>query len=124
MRFTWRLSTLAVVLAIGTAAWAQADTSAGQTSNNQQAQAVKNEVIADRIFRQESKLVLAMHGFTPLVETYIQNMKHDGDVGTKPEKDQYFLGRLVLDEKGINDKVFQSHQMPSSFMGRDRKSVV
>ena len=117
MRFTRRFSTLAVVLAAGIAAWAQTGTPSGQASNSQQAEAVRNEVIADRIFRQESKLVLAMHGFTPLVETYIQNMKHDDQLGSKPDKDQYFLGRLVLDEKGINDKMFQGHQ-PQGFMGR------
>lgn len=67
---------------------------------------------ADKIFYQEAKLVEDMHKFTPMVETYIQTMKPDEELGSKPASDQYFLGRLVLNEKGINDTRFEHHAKP------------
>src|SRR5258708_16666884 len=33
-------------------------------------------------------------------------MKPHKDFGAVPESDKYFLGRLILNEKGINDKRF------------------
>ena len=65
-----------------------------------------NNVIADIIFYREAKLVETMHKYTPLVETYIQNTKPDEELGEVPVSDKYFLGRLVLDKHGINDKMY------------------
>src|SRR5215472_17655910 len=59
-------------------------------------------VIADRVFAQEARLVESMHHYTPLVETYIQNLKPDPDFVTVPGSDRYFLGRFVIDQKGVN----------------------
>src|SRR6184192_4905569 len=61
---------------------------------------------ADRIFYQEAKLVEDMHKYAPMVETYIQNLKPDQELGAVPQSDSYFLGRLILDKKGLNDKSF------------------
>ena len=41
---------------------------------------------------------------TPLVETYIQNMKPDPIMGAAPESDNHFLGRVSFDKVIINDK--------------------
>ena len=65
-----------------------------------------NNAIADSIFYREAKLVETMHKYTPLVETYIQNTKPDEELGEVPVSDKYFLGRLVLDKHGINDKMY------------------
>src|SRR5579859_3382369 len=65
------------------------------------------DAAADRIFYQEAKLVENMHQYNPLVETYIQNLKPDKDLGAVPANDKYFLGRLVLNEKGIADRKFE-----------------
>jgi hypothetical protein len=72
-------------------------------------------VVADRVFAQEAKLVEQMHHYTPLVETYIQNLKPDADFVMVPGSDRYFLGRLVIDPKGLNDRSFKDHNR-SSFM--------
>jgi Zn-dependent protease with chaperone function len=64
------------------------------------------DVVTDGIFYREAKLVEAMHKYTPLVETYIQNTKQDNELGEVPVSDKYFLGRLVLDKHGITDKSF------------------
>ena len=41
----------------------------------------------------------------PLVETYIQNMKADKEMGTIPVSDHYFLGRLDM-SNGTDDRTF------------------
>lgn len=79
-----------------------ADTSVSQSKAAQ----AKNDALSDSIFYQEAKLVGNMHKYTPLVETYIQNTKADDELGEVPVSDKYFLGRLVLDKHGINDKSY------------------
>lgn len=66
-----------------------------------------NHALTDSIFYQEAKLVEHMHKYTPVVETYIQNTRPDNELGEVPASDKYFLGRLVLDKHGINDKNFE-----------------
>ena len=112
MRFVTRLSILFLVLALGSSAFAGSKKSNLQKDQQQQAQVDPN---ADKIFYQEAKLVENMHKFTPLVETYIQNMKPDDELGSVPASDKYFLGRLVLNEKGINDVKYIDRQKPGFF---------
>ena len=92
---------VAAVLAASMAA-AAADTPAPQ---NKQAKSANDALVAS-IFYQEARLVQNMHKFTPLVETYIQHMRPDEELGEVPVSDKYFLGRLVLDKRGINDKAY------------------
>src|ERR1051326_3004871 len=47
----------------------------------------KSDKIVDAIFYQEAKLVEDMHNYTPIVETYIQNLKHDDELGEVPSSD-------------------------------------
>ena len=72
-------------------------------------------VIAERVFAQEARLVESMHHYTPLVETYIQNLKPDPDFVTVPGSDRYFLGRFVLDQKGVGGRAFKDNNR-SAFM--------
>ena len=76
-----------------------------------QASRSANDAIIDSIFVREAKLVDTMHKYTPLVETYIQNTKPDEELGDVPVSDRYFLGRLVLDKHGINDKTFDKKKV-------------
>ena len=62
--------------------------------------------LTESIFYSEAKLVQNMHKYTPVVETYIQNTRPDNELGEVPVSDKYFLGRLVLDKRGINDKSY------------------
>ena len=93
-RKVWVLSAAVLTASLAMAA----DSSTPQPAANSRQQAVINS-----IFYQEAKLVENMHKYTPLVETYIQNMKPDDELGEVPTSDKYFLGRLVLDKRGIND---------------------
>jgi hypothetical protein len=88
-------------------ALAASEPSAPQAS----AQRSANDAIIDSIFVREAKLVETMHKYTPLVETYIQNTKPDEELGDVPVSDRYFLGRLVLDKHGINDKTFDKKKV-------------
>src|SRR5262245_63683914 len=61
--------------------------------------------ILDRIVAQERELNETMAGYTPLVETYIQNLEPDRELGTRPKGDRYFLGKLEL-SKGLARAAF------------------
>ena len=94
-----------ILMSLGLAAWARSDDSATSSA----ASPASSEAVMERIFLQEARLVENMRSFTPLVETYIQRLKPDNDLWTVPDKDRYFLGRLVLDEKNLNNLAFKDH---------------
>jgi hypothetical protein len=56
----------------------------------------------DRIIARERDEMGMIRRFTPLIETYVQNMKPDPDMGAVPVKDHYFLGQAEL-AKGVVD---------------------
>src|SRR5271167_2633199 len=58
-----------------------------------------DEVI-DRVIANEAKLDSQIKTYSPLVETYIQNLKPDKDLGYAPAGDKYFLGRADF-TKGV-----------------------
>src|SRR5215470_7540060 len=61
--------------------------------------------VLDRIVEREHFFVAQMKHMHPLVETYIQNMKGDKELGTVPVGDYYFLGRLDM-SNGTDDRTF------------------
>ncbi|MGO9127596.1 MAG: M48 family metalloprotease [Terriglobales bacterium] len=62
----------------------------------------------DRVVEREHKFVETMKRMHPLAETYIQNLHEDSDHDVQPVSDQYFLGRIDLNN-GPRDAVFQKH---------------
>jgi hypothetical protein len=56
--------------------------------------------VIDRIVSQEQAEMNSLKPYSPLVETYIQNLRGDKDLGVVPAGDKYFMGRAVL-AKGI-----------------------
>src|SRR5690349_8344397 len=56
--------------------------------------------IVDKIVAQERAEMQLLRQYSPLVETYIQNLRPDGQGGADPDGDKYFLGRAEL-SKGI-----------------------
>jgi hypothetical protein len=60
---------------------------------------VLNQAV-DRIIAQEQQEIITLKQYSPLVETYIQELKPDKDLGTVPAGDKYFLGRAEL-AKGV-----------------------
>src|ERR1700757_2168133 len=56
---------------------------------------VLSEVV-DKIVAQERAEVQLLRQYSPLVETYIQYLRPDKQLGTVPDGDKYFLGRAKL----------------------------
>jgi Peptidase family M48 len=59
------------------------------------------EEVIDRVTTVENRLDQDIKKYSPLVETYIQNLKPDKDLGFVPGGDRYFLGKADL-SKGVN----------------------
>ncbi len=67
----------------------------------QQATSSVDQVV-DRITAREQKEVQIIRQYSPLIETYIQDMRPDKELGNTPAKDHYFLG-LADFKKGLVD---------------------
>lgn len=105
---------LVVMGALSGAAKAQTQTS-DQTQPQPAAAAAQNAPVTtadqamDRIIAREHQEVAAIRRSTPIIETYIQEMKVDKDLGAVPSVDHYFLGqanltRGVVDNSILTDK--------------------
>jgi len=57
--------------------------------------------VVDRVITNENRANQQIKQYTPLVETYIQNLKPDKDLGYTPAGDKYFLGRADF-SKGVS----------------------
>jgi len=96
-------------------------------------------MVVDKISAQETLFVKNLKEYTPMVETYIQNMRPDADLGQVPISDEYFLGRIKL-EQGVDDvnflpvekkeetstlhKIFSSMRLNKILPKSNKKSVV
>src|SRR5437667_10756333 len=74
-------------------------TSAPASTTPEQQPKTMDEVL-DRIIANENRLYQNINKFQPLVETYIQNLKPDKELGFVPAGDKYFLGRADF-SKGV-----------------------
>ncbi|MFZ0800284.1 MAG: M48 family metalloprotease [Terriglobales bacterium] len=54
--------------------------------------------VVDRVIMREQDLVKFLSPRTPIVETYLQNLTQDPQLGPIPQDDHYFLGRMDLSE--------------------------
>ncbi|MGA7914036.1 MAG: hypothetical protein WCA00_02280 [Candidatus Acidiferrales bacterium] len=79
-----------------------ADQTQPQVGNSTAAPVVTVDQAIDRIIAREHDEVATIRRFSPLIETYIQDMKADKEMGAIPVKDHYFLGQADL-SKGIVD---------------------
>lgn len=82
----------------------------GQAGNSASPVSTVNQAI-DRIIAREHEEVATIKHYNPIIETYIQDMKPDKEMGSIPVSDHYFLGQADL-TKGIVDQ---------SMLGRDKK---
>ncbi len=57
----------------------------------------------DRIIAREHQEVATLRHYNPIIETYIQDMRWDPQLGSVPERDHYFLGVAEL-SKGVVDQ--------------------
>ncbi|MBZ5663789.1 MAG: M48 family metalloprotease [Acidobacteriia bacterium] len=78
---------------------------ATQTVPSQSGQAQSNlappttmDQVVDRVILREKDLIKFLSPRTPIVETYLQNLTQDPQLGPIPQDDHYFLGRMDLSE--------------------------
>jgi len=64
-------------------------------------QARTMDEVIDRVITNENRASQQIRQYSPLVETYIQNLKPDKDLGYAPAGDKYFLGRADF-TKGVS----------------------
>jgi Peptidase family M48 len=70
--------------------------------------------VVNRAIDREHALITFLQNRTPLVETYLQNLKPDPQFGAVPSQDHYFLGKLDLGDVERHDylskdKSFENH---------------
>ena len=101
---------------------AQQPASAPQSGQPQSSPAAANlaapttmDQVVDRVVLREKDLIKFLSPRTPVVETYLQNLTQDPQLGPIPQDDHYFLGRMdfsasidrsdyLQDEKKKKDK--------------------
>jgi hypothetical protein len=59
------------------------------------------DAVLDRVISRENEMNQEIRKYSPLVETYIQNLRPDKSLGFTPAGDRYFLGRAEF-SKGVN----------------------
>ena len=75
--------------------------------------------VVDRFIEREHALMKALANRTPVVETYLQNLTADPQLGPVPSADHYFLGRMDMGES-IDRKDYLKQQdkgMETRLMG-------
>ncbi len=87
---------------------AQAQSAQPQAPNGQPAEQVTSQPttvgqVVNNILLREHQEVAALRHYSPIVETYIQDMKWDPQLGSVPMKDHYYLGVADL-SKGVVDR--------------------
>jgi len=63
--------------------------------------------VVDRVIAREAENNKTLRTYSPLVETYLQSMKTDRDVGMVPVSDQYYLTRVGF-KKSLEDINFHA----------------
>jgi len=118
----WKSLSLAVCLgtALGTVGAAQAQQAGPpQTQEQPPADSSSSAVLTvnqaiDHIIAREHAEEATIRRYDPIIETYIQEMRPDKELGTVPVSDDYYLGEADL-AKGVVDQ---------NMLGSDRKSLL
>src|SRR5262249_54345386 len=94
MRISKLIATGSLLIALS----AMAQQKKGQTSAAPatSGSATSVDQVVDRSIEREHALVELLRNRTPLVETYLQDLKPDAQLGPTPVSDHYFFGRLDL----------------------------
>ena len=79
-----------------------ADQTQPQTGSSMAGPVTTVDQAIDRVIARERDEIATIRRYTPIIETYIQDMKPDKDMGAIPVKDHYFLGQAEL-AKGVVD---------------------
>jgi hypothetical protein len=97
---------------------ADGENSAPKRSGTEGTAKSSTDEILDRVVEREHAFVAQMRHLHPLVETYIQDMKTDKELGEVPVNDHYFLGRLNLTEGPADDSFMGQPGFKSRFVSK------
>lgn len=79
---------------------------------------VSIDQVVDQFIEREHALITFLSKRTPLVETYLQDLKADPKLGAVPKEDHYFLGRLDMAEAiDRRDYLAKQSSFQKSLMG-------
>ena len=73
--------------------------------------------VVDRVIVREKGLIQMLSKRTPVIETYLQNLTLDPQLGPVPKDDRYFLGRMDLDETIDRKDYLQDQSMEKHLLG-------
>lgn len=90
---------IAAVFTLSLAGWAAAQQPPAAATN----QPMTLDQVVNRIIQREHQEVAQLRAYSPIVETYIQDLRPGGEMGLVPEKDHYYLGQAVL-SRGMVDR--------------------
>src|SRR2546422_10318266 len=84
--------------------------------------------VVDRVISREREVDKSLQQYTPLVETYIQNLSLHEETGNVPSSDRYFLGKADL-RKGVRLQLLRSksdtkHNLFEGFKDRSEERRV
>jgi len=98
----WGL-TLAFSLALPLSSFGQGDAATSDKTAPPQAvptatiaQPATIEQVVDKIIDREHEFLKNLGQYRPMVETYIQNVRPDQELGLVPDGDYYYLGRMDM----------------------------
>ena len=77
--------------------------------------------VVDRIVQRENEEVGTLQQYHPIIETYVQDMRADQELGTTPIADHYFLGRMMLTEGSVQHPSEVDKKRRDSVLGRMEK---
>jgi len=66
--------------------------------NVTQAQQLSPNQVIDRIVQRENEEMKTLHQYDPIVETYVQDLRPDNELGMMSITDHYLLGKAILSE--------------------------
>ena len=73
--------------------------------------------MVDRIIEREHDLMKFLESRTPIVETYLQNVTLDSELGPVPKDDRYFLGRMDLSQAIDRRDYMKNQSMENRLLG-------
>jgi hypothetical protein len=98
-------------LSLSTAAQAPAADRAQAQPAAESGQVTTVNQAVDRIIAREHDEVATIRHYTPIIETYIQDMKPDPDMGAVPVKDHYYLGQANLASGVVDNSMLADKKM-------------
>src|SRR5271154_6562755 len=98
---TWKNFSISIILLGALAGSASAQTQQQPGNSTDSSVTTVNQAI-DRMIAREHDENATIRRYNPIIETYIQDMKPDNEMGSVPVRDHYFLGQANL-SKGVVD---------------------